>query len=173
MKKKIFIVTFLMCILLANLSFASYTTVNMSVVEEPVCTIELGNNSKFEKKLVSKDLANKEVTLQLQVTNGEEAEKPTGEIVLLLDNSNSMINTTASGETREQIIRSSAKNFVTNLLSDNQKLKIGIVSFSTSDEKDTNGYITVGTEKDAKKLSDLTTDVNTLTNAIDSITYKR
>lgn len=63
MKKKIFIVTFLMCILLANLSFASYTTVNMSVVEEPVCTIELGNNSKFEKKLVSKDLANKEVTL--------------------------------------------------------------------------------------------------------------
>ena len=37
-----------------------------------------------EKKLVSKDLANKEVTLQLQVTNGEEAEKPTGELIIVM-----------------------------------------------------------------------------------------
>ena len=77
MKKKIFTGLFLILILMANISFASYSTVTMSVVEEPVCTIELGENSKFEKKLISKDLANKEVTLQLQVTNGEEDFKPT------------------------------------------------------------------------------------------------
>ncbi|MGN1298189.1 MAG: vWA domain-containing protein [Clostridia bacterium] len=171
MKKKIFISLFLILLLLTNLSFASYSTVTMSVVEEPICTIELGENSKFEKKLISKDLNNKEVTLQLQVTNGEIANKPTGEIVLVIDNSNSMTNKTASGETRGQVIRSSAKNFVTNLLSDNQKLKIGAVSFSTSNEKNADGHITVGTTEDAKILSNLTTDITTLTTAIDNITY--
>ena len=62
MKNKIFIGIFLCLILMANVSFASYKTVTMSVVEEPICTIQLGQNSKFEKKLVEKDLANKEVT---------------------------------------------------------------------------------------------------------------
>ena len=152
MKKKIFISLFLILLLLTNLSFASYSTVTMNVIEEPICTIELGENSKFEKKLISKDLNNKEVTLQLQVTNGEIANKPTGEIVLVIDNSNSMTNKTASGEMRGQVIRSSAKNFVTNLLSDNQKLKIGAVSFSTSNEKNADGHITVGTTGDAKIL---------------------
>ena len=65
-KRKIFILLFLILILLTNLSFASYSTVTMNVVEEPVCTIELGENSNFEKKLISKDLNNKEVTIQLQ-----------------------------------------------------------------------------------------------------------
>ena len=60
---KWFAVIFLILILLTNLSFASYSTVTMNVVEEPVCTIELGENSKFEKKLISKDLNNKEVTI--------------------------------------------------------------------------------------------------------------
>ena len=90
MKKKVFLGLFLILILVANMSFASYSTVQMSVVEEPVATIEFGSNSKFEKKLISNDLTNKEVTLQLQVTNGEASQKPTGEIVLVLDNSASM-----------------------------------------------------------------------------------
>lgn len=164
MKKKIFIVTFLICILLANLSFASYTTVNMSVVEEPVCTIELGNNSKFEKKLVSKDLANKEVTLQLQVTNGEEAEKPTGELIIVMDDSASMTkSSTVEGKTRKELIFNAANTLITNLLENNDKLKIGIVSFSTkSDEEE-------GTEEDAKIVSGLSNDVNSLTNAIFNI----
>ena len=42
MKKKIFISLFLILLLLTNLSFASYSTVTMSVVEEPICTIQLG-----------------------------------------------------------------------------------------------------------------------------------
>lgn len=171
MKNKIFIGIFLIIILMANVSLASYSTVTMEVVEEPICTIELTENSKFEKKLVSKDLVNKEVTLQLQVTNEEVSNKPTGEIVLVIDNSNSMQQVTSSGQTRSTLIKSSAKTLVTNLLEDNTSLKIGTVSFSTSSEKNSDGYVTVGTSNDAKLLSNLTSDVSTLTNSIDNITY--
>ena len=132
MKRKIFIGIFLSLILIANISFASYSTVTMSVVEEPICTIELSENSKFEKKLISKDLANKEVTLQLQVTNEEEAFKPTGEIMLLIDNSDSMKETTSDGKVRKDLVFESAKTLISNLLEDNTKLKIGIASFSTN-----------------------------------------
>ena len=103
-KRKIFISLFLILILLTNLSFASYSTVTMNVVEEPVCTIELGENSKFEKKLISKDLNNKEVTIQLQVKNDEVVNKPTGEIMLVLDNSDSMNNTVDGTKTRKELI---------------------------------------------------------------------
>ena len=86
LKKKIFLVLFLILTFIANVSFASYSTVQMSVVEEPVATVQLGTNSKFEKKLVSKDLKNKEVTIQLQVTNNEKKIKQTSEIYLVLNN---------------------------------------------------------------------------------------
>lgn len=171
MKNKIFIGIFLIIILMANVSFASYNTVTMEVVEEPICNIELTENSKFEKKLISKDLINKEVTLQLQVTNEEISNKPTGEIVLVIDNSNSMQQVTSSGQTRSTLIKSSAKTLVTNLLKDNTNLKIGTVSFSTSSEKNPNGYVTVGTNNDAKLLSNLTSDISTLTSSIDNILY--
>ena len=54
MKKKIFITLFLLLILIAKLSFASYNTVTMTVVEEPVCNIELGENSKLDTKDMNK-----------------------------------------------------------------------------------------------------------------------
>ena len=167
MKKKVFLGLFLILILVANMSFASYSTVQMSVVEEPVATIEFGSNSKFEKKLISKDLTNKEVTLQLQVTNGEASQKPTGEVVLVLDNSASMNDniTTSSGQTtRKQLIFDSAKKFITNLLKDNKDLKISVVSFSTNTEVSKEG-----TTEDAILISALSNNASTLTNAIDSI----
>lgn len=163
MKNKIFIGLFLIIILIANLSFASYSTVTMEVVEEPICTIQLGENSKFEKKLISKDLANKEVTLQLQVTNNEEAEKPTGEIMLVLDNSDSMLTTVSENKTRKELIFESAKTLVSNLLKDNTKLKIGIVKFSTVSINDE------ATSKDASIVAPLSNDITTLTNAISTI----
>lgn len=49
MKNKILIGLFLIIILMANVSMASYSTVTMSVVEEPICTIPFGQHSKFEK----------------------------------------------------------------------------------------------------------------------------
>lgn len=164
MKKKIFISLFLLIILLANMSFASYSTVTMSVVEEPICTINISENSKFEKKLISKDLNNKEVTIQLQVTNNEVAEKPSGELMLVLDNSNSMMDEISSGKTRKDLIFDSAKSFVSDLLKDNEQLKIGIVSFSSNTD-----YSKEGAIEDATVVSDLTNDSATLTNAISNI----
>ena len=171
MKSKIFIGIFLVIIMIANISLASYSTVTMEVVKEPVCTIEIGENSKFEKRLISKDLANKEVTLQLKVTNEEKVLQPTGEVILVIDNSNSMKETTSSNVARSDLVKASAKTFVTKLLKDNDNLKIGAVSFSSSAEKNQEGYVTLGTTKDATLLSQLTSDVSTLTKAIDNITY--
>lgn len=171
MKNKIFMGIFLIIILLANVSFASYSTVTMSVVEEPICTIKLGENSKFEKKLINKDLNNKEVTIQLQVTNEEISETSDAEVVLVIDNSNSMKEKTTSGAVRSDIIKSSAKTLVTNLLQNSSRLKVGAVSFSSSSEKNEDGYVTLGTKKDATPLSNLTQDVASLATAIDGITY--
>ena len=42
MRKKIIFSLFLILILIANISLASYSTVMIEVIEEPICTIELG-----------------------------------------------------------------------------------------------------------------------------------
>lgn len=162
MKHKIFIGILLIMILMANISFASYSTVTMSVVEEPVCTIPLGGSSKFEKKLIAKDLANKEVTLQLQVSNEELPDKPTGEIMFVLDNSESM-NDKVGNVTRKDIIFEAAKNLISNLLDGNDNLKIGIVRFSTKSFSDE------ATINDASVVSPLSNDTATLNNSISGI----
>lgn len=164
MKNKILIGLFLIMILIANVSIASYSTVTMSVVEEPICTIPFGQHSKFEKKLISKDLANKEVTLQLQVTNEEIADKPTGEIMLVLDNSDSMTEEVSTGKTRKDLIFGSANNLISNLLKDNDSLKIGIVKFSTNVDQSLEATI-----DDASVVSPLSDNVATLANAISNI----
>ena len=166
MNKKLTFALFFIFItfLITNISFASYSTVTMSVVEEPVCTINIGENSKFEKKLVSKDLTNKEVTLQLKVTNEEISEKPTGEIVLVLDNSESMNHNTSTSEIRKKLVYNSAKTLITNLLKDNTQLKIGVVKFSTNTDSSK-----IGTLEDANLVSPLSNSVATLTSAIDNI----
>lgn len=164
MKNKILIGLFLIMILIANVSMASYSTVTMSVVEEPICTIPFGQHSKFEKKLISKDLANKEVTLQLQVTNEEIADKPTGEIMLVLDNSDSMTEEVSTGKTRKDLIFDSANNLISNLLKDNDSLKIGIVKFSTDVDQSLEATI-----DDASVVSPLSDNATTLANAISNI----
>lgn len=165
MKRTFFITLFSALILVANLSFASYSTVTMEVVDEPICTIQFTENSKFEKRLISKDLNNKEVTLQLQVTNEEEDFKPTGEIMLVIDNSKSMNDTVNnSTSTRKDLVFNSARTLITNLLQDNTKLKIGIVRFSTNTDMSKEA-----TADDASLVSELSNDVSTLTNAISNI----
>lgn len=164
MKKKIFTITFLIVILLSlivNFSFASYSTVTMSVVEEPICTINISKNSQLEKKLISKNLTNKEVTLQLQVTNGEKPAMPSGEIMLVIDNSNSMTTDVTSSATRKDLVFNSAKTFITNILKGADDLKLGIVSFSTNTDISKEGTIA-----DASIISKPTSDITTLTNGI-------
>ncbi len=164
MKKKVFLILFLIIILMANLSFASYSTVSMTVVEEPVCTIEIGDNSKFEKKLVEKNLTNKEVTLQLQVTNEEIADKLTGEAMIVIDNSRSMTDTVLGDTTRRDLVFESANTLVSNLLRDNTSLNVGIVSFSSNSDMSKEGTL-----EDAFLISGLSNDITTLTNSISNI----
>ena len=168
MKKKIFLGIFLILIFIANMSFASYSTVKMEVVEEPVCTIQIGENSKFEKKLINKDLTNKEVTLQLQVTNEEENSKPAGELMLVLDNSDSMNELVEpdneQSESRKDLIFESSKTLVSNLLEGNDNLQIGIVSFSSNVDSSQEG-----TSADANVVAALSNNATELNNAISNI----
>lgn len=170
MKKKLYVTLFLfltLLLLLANSVFASYSTVTMEVVEEPICTINFGENSKFEKKLISKDLANKEVTLQLQVTNEEVKDKATGEVVILIDNSDSMedpITVNGTSVTRKDLVFSSAKKLVSDLMQDNTSLEIAIASFSTSTTASQDG-----TSADARLEQALTNNTDSLLNAISNI----
>ena len=168
MKKKIFLGIFLILIFIANMSFASYSTVQMEVVEEPVCTIQIGENSKFEKNLINKDLANKEVTLQLQVTNEEKNNKPTGELMLVLDNSDSMNELVEpdneQSESRKDLVFESAKTLVSNLLEENDNLQVGIVSFSSNVDSSQEGTLA-----DANVVAALSNNATELNNAISNI----
>ena len=166
MKKSVLITLFLILILVANISLASYDTVTMTVVEEPVCTIEIGENSSFEKRLIEKNLNDKEVTLQLQVTNEEASLQPTGEVMLVIDNSMSMEEIVEGTTTREDLVIESANTLVNTILTGNDHLKVGIVSFST------NANVSLeGTIDDANLVSDLSSDPQALTSAISNIQY--
>ena len=166
MKKKILIPIFLILILLTNMSFAATSSsVTMEVVEEPICTIDITENSKFEKKLIEKDLNNKEVTIQLQVTNNETARPLTGELMLVVDISNSLSNQTDNGQVRKQTIYNSAKTLISKLLQDNDKLKVGITAFSSNTDVSKEGTI-----EDAKLISSLNNSSEELSNALTLMT---
>lgn len=166
LKIKILLILFLLITLVSTLSSAAYKDVTMSIIEEPICTINFGTKSTLEKKLISKDLDNKEVTIQLKVSNNEESIKPTGEIMLLIDNSKSMSDKVNENKTREALVIDSAKTLIKNLLEDNTKLKIGIVSFSTNTDISKEGTI-----EDAKLISDLSNNSEALISSVSNIEY--
>ena len=166
MKKSVLITLFLILILVANISLASYDTVTMTVVEEPVCTIEIGENSSFEKRLIEKNLNDKEVTLQLQVTNEEASLQPTGEVMLVIDNSMSLEEIVEGTTTREDLVIESANTLVNTILEGNNNLQVGVVSFSTNADVSLEGTI-----DDANLVSDLSSDPQSLTSAISNIQY--
>ena len=166
LKLKILLILFLLISLVFSVANASYSDVTMSVVEEPVCTIKFGTNSYVERSIISKDLNNKEITIQLKAINSEENLKPAGEIMLVIDNSESMDAQVADAKTRKDLVINSAKNLITNLLEDNTKLKIGVVSFSTNSNASKEGTI-----EDAKLISDLTNNVESLISSVSNIQY--
>lgn len=166
LKVRMLLILFLLITLIANISSASYSNVTMSVVEDPVCTINFGTNSFVERSVISKNLEDKEITLQLKVVNNEESLKPTGEIMLVIDNSKSMVDLVTEEKTREDLVIDSAKTLITNLLEDNTKLKIGVVSFSSNTDISKEGTI-----EDAKIVSELTNDIDHLISSVSNIEY--
>lgn len=166
LQKTFILLLFIIMLLFSTTSNASYSNVTMSVVEEPICTIELRTNSYVERSVISKNLENKEITLQLKVVNNEKALQPSGEIMLVIDNSKSMLEPVLENKTREDLVISSAKTLIENILTDNEHLQIGVVSFSSNSDISKEGSI-----DDAKIISELTNDVDHLISSVDNIEY--
>ena len=167
MKKFFTLTVFLLIILMATNVFAVTTT--MEIVEDNICKITLNDYSSLEKKIISSDLENHQVTLQLEITNDSEVIIPTGELMLVIDSSNSMDTIVEGTTTRKDLVLDSANKLVESLLTVNSSLKIGVVTFSTGTETDDEGHLITGTEADAQKVCDLTTDLSKLTTSISAI----
>lgn len=172
MKKRISLIIFLLIIMLATNVFAATKSADttMSIVEDNVCTIQLDENASFEKRMIGYDLTRHEVTIQLDIKNYSEKIIPSGEMMLVIDSSSSMDEIVEGTKSRKDLVLQSANKLVENLLKANPtSLKIGVVTFSTGTEKDDNGYLIAGTEKDAQKVCDFTNDAKTLTSKISAI----
>lgn len=163
------IITFLSILsiitLLASPVFASVTS-KFEIVEDNICTIKLNENCTFEKRMIDYDLNKRQVTIQLKITNDAILNKPTGEVMLVLDRSESMLNpeTAPDEQKRGTLVYESAKKLIEKMLSDNDKLKVGLVDFSTSTVASEEG-----TMSDATLASELTNDIASLTNKINTI----
>ena len=109
--KKIFIALAIILIftMFSSMVYAA-TTETFEVVDDQVCTIKINDYCDFEKKMTSYDLSKRQVTIQLKVTNNSVSNQPTGEIMLVLDNSNSM--NTNTTPTRQELVYSSAKSLI-------------------------------------------------------------
>lgn len=172
MKKKIALTIFLIIMMMTTSVFATAKSadVKMEIVEDNVCTIKLNEKANLEKKLVEYDLDKHQVTLQLKVNNAAEAKIPSGEMMLVIDSSNSMDQKVDDNTTRKELVLNSANKLVESLLKANPTtLKIGVVTFSTSSQKDENGNLIIGTEADAQKVCDFTNNVQTLKSKISAI----
>ena len=167
MKKFFTLTIFLLIILMATNVFAITTT--MEIVEDNICKITLNDYSSLEKKIISSDLTNHQVTLQLEITNDSEVIIPSGELMLVIDSSDSMDTIVNGTTTRKDLVLDSANKLVENLLNVSSNLKIGVVTFSTGTETNDEGYLITGTEADAQKVCDLTTDLSELTTSISAI----
>ena len=170
MKKILTMMSLLLLIVSISVTSLAVTT-TMEIVEDNVCTIELNDSSSFEKKIVDSNLTNHQVTLQLKISNNSETIIPSGELMLVIDSSASMDTVVSGTTTRKDLVLQSANQLVESLLAANSTdLKIGVVTFSTGNEKDPDtGYLITGTEADAQKVCDFTNDLSTLQTQISAI----
>ena len=168
MKKSISLIIFLLIIFMATNVFAVTTT--MEIVEDNICNIKLNNDSSFEKKIISSNLEQHQITMQLQISNNAKRIIPSGELMLVIDSSSSMDTIVSGTTTRKDLVLNSANELVKNLLTANSKdLKIGVVTFSTGNQKNDDGYLITGTDADAQKVCDFTNDISTLQSKISAI----
>ena len=176
MKKRITLVIFLLIVLISTTSFATTSTttgatsstsakVRLQIVEDNVCTIHISDNSTLEKKIISADIDKNQITMQMEIANNEEAIAPNGELMLVIDSSSSMNEEVSTGVTRKDLVLESANTLVENLLTANpDTLKIGVVTFSSSTDKEE-----MATEADAQLVSDFSNDIADLTSKISAI----
>lgn len=109
-------------------------TTSLEVVENNVCTIEIENLARFEKKITAFDETEKSVTLTLTLTNLKTVEETSRdvEIFFVIDNSSSMTEDYIGEQTRKQVVIDSANSLVDKIFAENSNAKVGVVGFSSS-----------------------------------------
>lgn len=165
MKNKFFVIAyFLIALIFSNSVFAAYDTTLIDIKEEPTLEIKVDDNSYFKKELISKNLENKSLTFQLQVVNNEPITSLSGEIMLVIDMSNSMDEWIDENGSRKDVVLNSANTLVNSLLENNDNLKIGVISFATSQD-----FYEEGTIADANVVCSLDNNAENITNAISNM----
>ncbi len=173
-KKKLFFVLLVLLLILSTTCLAATTSserAKLEIVERNICTIHINDFATFEKKIVDYDLNKKELTIGLRITNDAEViTNAPYEIVLVIDNSLSMIENKVSGDTtRLKVVLDSAKTLATKLL-EKPDTKVGVVSFSTSTHTNTEGKLDrEGTLEDATLRTALTSNSATVLSSIEQI----
>ena len=173
MKKsnKIIIAVFILFFMLSTFCFAETTKsdkLKMEIVEKNVCTINIKDSAVFEKKLIDYNLDKKELTLQMKITNTA-TPKLSGpaEVMFVIDVSDSMAKPTpageTTGETKMEAIKNSASKLAKSLLEQEEDIKVGIVTFSTT----AGGFGTLADAQVVSELSDSYDDLNTKIEAIE------
>ena len=174
--KKYFKVTTLLIVLLllSSVCFAANPVAKgdatMSLVENNKVTTTFGKYGEFEKKMVQIDTTNKTIDISLTARNNQEiAEDKAGEVVLLVDTSNSMStnNVSVNGRemSRKDLVLDASEALIDKLLENNEDIKIGVVEFATSTDATKEG-----TDDDAKIVTEtLTNDKDVLDEAVSTV----
>lgn len=118
----------------SNTSNNANGTTSLEIVENNVCTIEIEDLARFEKKITAFDETEKSVTLTLTLTNLKTVEETNKdvEIFFVIDNSSSMTEDYIGDQTRKQVVINSANSLVDKIFAENSKAKVGVVGFSSS-----------------------------------------
>ena len=170
MKKRIALLIVFLLLTIMSVNVFAATAVTMKIIEDNVCTINFNEYSTLEKRIISSELEKHKITLQLKINNNSEVLIPSGELMLVIDSSSSMNDIIDEQTTRKDVVLESANKLVKGLLEANPTtLKIGVVTFSSSSEKDENGYLITGTEADSQKVCEFTNDINVLSEKISAI----
>lgn len=146
-------------------------TTTLELVEKKLCEISLKNGNevigKFTKELSKFDADKKEVELTLKVENlmkDENAEKPV-EVLLVLDNSNSM-NAKYNQKEKKEYVKMVSNLFVDSLFGYFKDVKVGVVAFAAITPTTVGGKY--GSAEDAKLLTALSNSKDTVKNAINN-----
>ena len=152
----------------ANTDSSTTGTTSLEIVEDNVCTIEVDDLAKFEKRITAFDETEKSATLTLSLTNLKTVEEKNMdvEIFLVIDNSASMTTAYVGDKTRKQAVLDSASSLVDKLYAQNSEVKIGVVGFSSLD---TSAGETEGTINDATLITELSNNSSNVKNAISNL----
>ncbi len=175
MKKYLKFTAILLIILLMSSTCFAATPVakgdaTMVLVEDNVCSMTFGEYGEFEKKMVQIDTENKTIDIRLTAKNNQEPVKEeAGEVVLLIDTSNSMstnqVSVNGRQMSRKELVLEAAEALINQLLEGERDMQIGVVEFATSTLP-----AEEGTDADAKIVTpSLSSDKATLSNAINTV----